>query len=150
MPNVKKNIRSTLTQQGQEDGYWVRKFNTLIIGGNGAALVLLGSFMNKAGNPIEQLQENRLYFLPFLFGILLAGLATVFGARAERTIVSLKLTIEEGNELGITQQLPPGEYKRDAETKYYSAKYSFERWLSLFHLTSGLCFIGGVFSIAFL
>lgn len=149
MTKLGSKIKTQITQQGQHYGYWVRKFNSLLIGGNGAALVLLGSFMSKSSDPIQQLQSNKFYFLPFLVGIIFTGIATIAGARAERTLVSLNLTLDEGDELRIARQLPPGEYKRDAEAKYFKAKYSFERVISFNHICSAGCFLLGLLFIAF-
>jgi len=61
------------------DNVWLIKAHSLALTGNGAALILLGSFMNKSAIPIAALQSNVNYFLPFVCGVLAAGLASFFG-----------------------------------------------------------------------
>jgi len=70
-------------QNDTPDGFWIRRLQTYSISGNSAALLLLGSFMNKSDTPIAALQDEAAYFLPFVVGLLASIMAAVFGLSAE-------------------------------------------------------------------
>ena len=61
------------------DDILLQKIQTLLLSGNGGALVLLGSFMNKSDTPIKSLQIEIMYFTPFIFGLIFAASALIFG-----------------------------------------------------------------------
>ena len=75
---------------------WFKKFQTLTLAGNGAALaLLLTSFKSTADNPaIEQLRGHVELFIPFALGVILSAIATFWAARINGIIASKKLQIE--------------------------------------------------------
>ena len=55
------------------------KLQTLTLSGNGAALILLGSYMNKSDTPIAVLQDHAVYFLPFIIALSIATFGVFAG-----------------------------------------------------------------------
>lgn len=140
-----------LHKLGQYDGFWVRRFNTMTITGNGAGLVLLANYMNKSGQtPLTTLQTNIYYFLPFLIGLLFSAYAVFSGMRAEANMLYLRYTLEEPYELGYADKLDMRQYKIDEEGKYFKIKRKFETQLFLAQLISAFSFVTGVIIIGFL
>jgi len=59
--------------------FLIRRIHTLGLDRNGAAIVLLASFIPKTGESLQFLHDNRGYFTPFVLGLLFAGAGAVFG-----------------------------------------------------------------------
>ena len=106
------------------EGFWLKRVHTLVLSGNGAALVLLGSFMGKSTAPIETLQASKAYFIPFLIGTLIAAVTAFIGVYVE--------------ELS----------KRSEDTPKTRLKVSTVT-MTLFLIASAVCFIWGLYNLGY-
>jgi len=148
MKNKKLN---QLHKLGQFDGFWVRRFNTMMITGNGAGLVLLANYMNSDGqSPLALLQSNIVYFMPFVIGLVFSATAVFSGMRAEANMLSLKYTLEEPHELGYADKLDMRQYTIDEEGKYFRIKRKFETHLFCAQLIAAISFIVGLIFVGFI
>ena len=148
-------------QNDTPDGFWIRRLQTYSISGNSAALLLLGSFMNKSDTPIATLQDEAAYFLPFVIGLLASIMAAVFGLSAEGSaskVERLKLRLEnkepavaqlseafttaDGN--GLTMELPPAVIHKEIKRTERQKRHQLTA-VALFIIASGLAFIAGLY-----
>ena len=72
---------------------WFKKFQTLTLAGNGAALaLLLTSFKATADSPtIDQMRDHIELFVPFTLGVMLSALATFWAARINGIVKHKKI-----------------------------------------------------------
>ena len=118
-------------KQTNVEGFWIRRLHTLMMGGNGAALVLLGSFIGKTDNPIPELQENIFYFVPFVVGIIFTALAAFVGVTIDETILQ-KAEMEK---------IDPKEHETDSISFEQTLAYDFR------HVRNKITFRSGVVKI---
>ena len=95
-----KNWIKLFTSAGSSgDQYWIRRLHTIALSGNGAALILLGTFMNKSDFPIQQIQASKQYFIPFIIGLVFALICAVTGVTTSRAYELRELMYSKSREL---------------------------------------------------
>jgi len=85
-----KHLKILYNANLSKDEFWLRRLHTFALSGNAASLILLGTFMNSTAQPIQSLQSSRLYFVPFLAGILSSMLAALFAHSSINLHISQK------------------------------------------------------------
>ena len=96
---MKNWIKLFISAGSTGDEYWIRRLHTIALSGNGAALVLLGTFMNKSELPIEQIQASKQYFIPFIVGLFFALICAVTGVTTSRAHELKTLMYGSSNEV---------------------------------------------------
>ena len=147
---MKRNskLNQSLLSLGVHDSFWVRRLNTMVVTGNGAALVLVANYTNNATTPLPLIQSNIVYFSPFLLGLLFAALAVFYGIAAERTMSNLQDALDEPNKYGF-EIGDPREFHIHTEGQFYKKRRKNEKRLSITQLLSAVCFILGIVFVTF-
>lgn len=149
-----KPVKVSIIAYAEND--WVKKMHTLSMAGNGAALLLLGSFMSKGANPVSLLQENKWYFAPFVIGIIVAGIAPVIGAfdnviehainetSSEEKILARKSLPDFSGNIGDKDKILAMKL-----LKYRTTRRANGSNIVKLLIFSGTCFLFGIFMLAF-
>lgn len=90
------------------DKYWMKRLYTLALAGNGAAVVLLGSFIKNnpaQASPIIGLQNDIDYFVPFILGLLFCAVCAYHAAFSESYIEAIKKMEKDGKEILAVKEM---------------------------------------------
>jgi len=66
-----------------QDWFWTRRFHSLVIGGNGGALIMLAGFISTYDDPLLRLKDYMPFMGIFVSGLFFAAMAAYIGMEKE-------------------------------------------------------------------